>query len=953
MGVGRTTIWQAMLMARLRQPVEQVLLPSAAEAMSLNSARSLRKRLGLESLPEEVSGAIQSAARWAAAANRPGFPDYDIRNRYPKWQQACLDQPPLAIHPLTGDEIRLDETVKMTPDQLTKTSLDHYQGLIHGADSHKTGLAFWRFGPEIKAPEISQIWPQLPADPRMPDHVIYDHQDLTVALTGAFAADDGKGPALLAVSLGPVQEFISSARSTSDLWAGSHLLSRMAWEAMKVICEQCGPEAIIFPRLRGVPQVDLWLRDECGLNAGLFESCEWQQYNTDQNPLFSAALPNRFTALVPAGLVPTLGAQITERVRTWVLEQGEAVFRLLLEAAELSDSPELPGYTQLGEQLRGFPEVHWAAIPCGLTGADDQGGLEASSSRLQEALQPFFEQTPPGYLGTPAWKMLSKGLKLENDWNWEPDQGALYPALHDLLERVLAGSKSLREFEQTDQHGWRDSLSGEAEWLTHDRDHLNVPPGQRDNGASETLWAKVAANKRGWARKGEHLSAEHLSALNSIKRLWPTIVTREVATAIDRPISRFVVSTHAMALTTSLTSVIENNIPVPEPLGKVLRQTPTEQIALPPRLANALSGYPDGGLLRSIPGWFDSVMDSQNETDQVEAQRLLKSFLGHAPETYYGLILMDGDQMGGWLSADKNFALRREQGLHPAVHKALTSSADNQPFIGYARELQATSPARHMAISDALNNFALHLAPQVVQKHHNGRLLYAGGDDLMAMLPVAGLLESMAALRATYSGVEPSSVGLDIAAEEYGFTRLANGFVRHDNRLLRVMGERATASCGAVIAHQKAPLIAVLRELRLAEQRAKNEGGRDAFSLTVIKRSGGALYLTAKWGESMRTLLSLRAFFADPGVSRRAAYNVGSWLRDLPPPSTDNYVMLEALLVDQFSRQAKQVARDYHHIQGLARQLASLAASHPAPISWLENFLGVGEFLARNDRGGD
>ena len=33
-------------------------------------------------------------------------------------------------------------------------------------------------------------------------------------------------------------------------------------------------------------------------------------------------------------------------------------------------------------------------------------------------------------------------------------------------------------------------------------------------------------------------------------------------------------------------------------------------------------------------------------------------------------------------------------------------------------------------------------------------------------------------------------------------------------------------------------------EQRAAEQRAKLEGGRDAFSLTVIKRSGGALRLT-------------------------------------------------------------------------------------------------------------
>ena len=76
--------------------------------------------------------------------------------------------------------------------------------------------------------------------------------------------------ALLALSIGPVQSFIAVARKMEDLWAGSHLLARLAWQAMRVVCGQLGPDAILFPRLRGVPQVDLWLRDECGLPDALF-----------------------------------------------------------------------------------------------------------------------------------------------------------------------------------------------------------------------------------------------------------------------------------------------------------------------------------------------------------------------------------------------------------------------------------------------------------------------------------------------------------------------------------------------------------------------------------------------------------------------------------------------------------------------------------------------------------
>ena len=70
---------------------------------------------------------------------------------------------------------------------------------------------------------------------------------------------------------------------------------------MRVICERLGPDAILLPRLRGIPQVDVWLREECDLPRKWFDDCEWTKQKTDANPLFSAALPNRFVAVVPAG----------------------------------------------------------------------------------------------------------------------------------------------------------------------------------------------------------------------------------------------------------------------------------------------------------------------------------------------------------------------------------------------------------------------------------------------------------------------------------------------------------------------------------------------------------------------------------------------------------------------------------------------------------------------------
>jgi CRISPR-associated protein Cmr2 len=174
---------------------------------------------------------------------------------------------------------------------------------------------------------------------------------------------------------------------------------------------------------------------------------------------------------------------------------------------------------------------------------------------------------------------------------------------------------------------------------------------------------------------------------------------------------------------------------------------------------------------------------------------------------------------------------------------------------------------------------------------------------------------------------------------------------------MRMMGERATASAGAVVAHHQAPLGAVLRALRAAEQQAKQAGGRDAFCITVVKRSGGRLMVVAKWGEPAKLLADLRDWLAGDGVSRRAVYNSLDWMKDLPD---NDQAMLEALLAYQLKRQAQDDAKE--PAAGLAHRLAKLCfddTQRPAPkgrqrrLDWLGHFMGVAEFLARGTRSAD
>jgi CRISPR-associated protein Cmr2 len=952
------TLWQTKLHARLHDPAEKALvLLRDPEGHEGGTSRALHEVLFDAPVPSTIYRDVERADWWAAAADRPQWPKE-------LWAQVRWTRQPVLIHPLTGQSFNLGNLTDTDIGDIKQRSFNHFHRLTveldNAVDWKRTLFAYWRFGPKLVEDEheakLGMLWPLLPADTRVPDHSIWDHLDLTSAFAGAFAADPEGNPALLALSLGPVQSFIAAARSTSDLWAGSHLLSRLSWEAMRPVCERLGPDAILFPRLRGVPQVDLWLRDEVKLFAEWFKDAEWQQRATDANPLFAAALPNRFVAVVPASQVDDIAEEVSNRVHKWLQGLGSEVVQRLLAAAGVLAEPAPHAAEQMQQQLDGFPEVHWAAVPFSLIrprNAEKQTDLDVAA--LSDAMAPFFgpeKEEPCGFLASPAWRVLQKEIQwTDNTTFFAPNPGVLYPAVYDLAERVLAAAKSTHAFHQLEQGGWRDSLTGETEWLSVSKEALRRTPGQRD----DSLWARVRRKKPGWAKDGEHLGA-----LSAVKRLWPEIFAEEVGKALgEETVPRFVVSTHTMALAHQLDGWLGRGAPMTEELRKALEGA--EPVALPRRLALRHADHPQLDSAKRLPDLLDRAADDDDETRLRRLRGLVRDALAADQkstetvplETYYALLMVDGDEMGRWLSGDQDYASYCNC-FHPIVRSEFKQRmVGNQLLNQYGKEPRAMSPNRHLAISAALNDFALHAVPEVIEREHAGRVIYAGGDDVLAMLPVADLIPAMQRLRQAYSGHDPSSADLDWRqARRDPRLVVKDGFGLVQKRLLRLMGDKATASCGAVIAHHQAPLAAVLRELRVAEQRAKSDGGRDAWSLALIKRSGGTVHLTAKWGEPLDALGALCDFLAERKVSRRAVYNILEWVEDLPP---DHQSLLGALLAYQLERQAEgDAARS--QAPALAKRLTKVAfdvnllPKGAKPVDWLKDFLISAEFLAREVR---
>ncbi|RJX26924.1 MAG: type III-B CRISPR-associated protein Cas10/Cmr2 [Desulfurivibrio sp.] len=992
-------LWQTKVAAWVHDPAEKALVllrdPAGHEG---GTVAKLKKALFPNGVPDGIKARVKRADHWAAAADRPQFPQEKEGGRYQHWAQVRFAEQPELIHPLSGERIDIQGGLgELDPAHLKAVSTDHFeQHIVHRGsviDWRGTALAFWRFGPDPTARKLDLLWSLLPADTRVPDHTIWAHLDLASAFAGAFATDANDTPALLTMSFGPVQDFIAQARSTSDLWAGSHLLSRMVWEGLKVVCEELGPDAVLFPQLRGIPLVDLWLQEEMGIGKEWFANLEWRKRETDANPLFSAALPNRFMAVVPTDRAKSLADAIKDRVRAWVQEQARETVIMLLKEAGIKggeDAADVVCYPQAEKQLTGFPEVYWAAVPWSLVGEGKEKAPDVSE--LTAAMAPFFpEQDAPGFLGSEVWKILGGNIDLGDAAIYRPNPGVLYPALYDLLDRLAAAAKSTRPFGQLLQHGYRCTLCGEREWLTTNREQLDLPPGKRKD--TGTLWTRVAREKPAWARKGEHLCG-----LCAVKRLWPSRFVDSVRRTVDLDVHRYVVSTHTMALTTSMEKWLDQ--PARNDLSEILRSQleSREQSALPRKLATRLLEEDKNAnlLVRRLPAFMDYLKERTDSVDLNEREQAkecldkvekeLKAIFGHNPEAYYGLIMMDGDRMGAWLNGSEDkYRLPFAAAWHSQVRgKAAELGSDNQALQQYLAALRPPSPARHMAISGALNGFSLELARHVVEDLYKGKLLYSGGDDVLAMVSVDDLLPVLLLLRLVYGGIFPGR-GTDndmeawrnILSQEKAILDIGRGHVRYKKRLYRMMGEKATASAGAVVAHHTAPLGMVLRTLRQAEKRAKNKGDRDAFSVTLLKRSGGAVELTCPWlfdpsrnekaaslaASPMGLLIALRNAFAFPDLSRRAAYIIQDWVTKLPEAAllaeTANYgEMLAVNLAYQFKRQSKGKTAEERHAS-LGRELASLAlavqdrSGRDNPAAFITDFIAVAEFLAREGRTGN
>jgi CRISPR-associated protein Cmr2 len=785
------TYWRRKLSAYLHDSPDKVL--------NILDHEQRARRIAGEIPADEQS---RKEADWAAsAADRLPFPP----SSETRTELTCFR------HPLGGANIALNE--QRLPVGAAEDVSQRTRPKLNEDDPRAAFVATWRFWRNWAAsrhPDFALY----PAETRLPDHTIWNHLAVTSAMQGCFGGEPWRkenptlpadSPAFLLFTVGPVQDFISAARSTRDLWSGSYLLSYLIGHALRRIALDFGPDHVVFPNLCDQPIMDLLLREDIWDHVStvegkpLFEAFEYYGNNDARQRLLTPSLPNRFLAVLPEKMVEhhERGPQFAS-VETYAQYLAGELRRFLREeiaepVAEIAKETLRDRFNaaRFSRQAAAMVEVHWQILswPASFQSVED----------LSKVLPPDddpLEYTPRAGL-QPIRNLCQHGADSRYLTAGSPKNvAAAWSALYAITNWLLDGAKANRGFPapatghlHPTKDNSKDSLNGreEAVLLVGDEDDANA--------LSAQLKARLEKNRL--LKPGENLGAGTL-----IKRLWPFAV---------------LCKRHAF-----------------EP---------------------AHFNMPNTRSIAAHEPWSD------DEGEEGEGEK------------YFAVLALDGDSMGKWISGSKTPKL-----------KDVLSDECARAFRTKGADLEShrpLSPAWHLQFSEALGNFSLHAARRIVEAF-DGRLIYSGGDDVLAMLPADTALGCAHALRLAFRGdpeVNQRAKGvLDDIREDGRTIRRSNrttplfqietrGFLRLTREATHrhgakaallddpvnfpaiVPGPEADCSVGLAIAHFKTPLQDVVRAAQAAEKRAKTRLGRGAAAVSLFKRSGEITEWGCKWTE--------------------------------------------------------------------------------------------------------
>jgi CRISPR-associated protein Cmr2 len=384
-------------------------------------------------------------------------------------------------------------------------------------------------------------------------------------------------------------------------------------------------------------------------------------------------------------------------------------------------------------------------------------------------------------------------------WVSVPYNNRTYDVVRDEAEALLVARKATRDFNQMtgeNRNVPKSSLDGSRESVINENEYPKNNASDKEDKIRE-LYEKYHA------RQGERLSGVDL-----LKRL---------GARRDEPDFK---STSHMAA-----------IPFMDKLGKAKTAKLIKDIQNVFTSKNWNIGEKGEGALlyeSRLTDWIPAGKD-RDEIREAFNKKWKDSELGESrPSPYYALLRADGDNMGKVIDAQK------DEGKHRELSKALSGFAAKVTFIVNNEKQENRDP----------------------KKDNKGLLIYSGGDDVLAYLPINTVLRCASELEEEFSN---SLAGFSATEKVEG----------------KDIPIKPTLSVGIVIAHHLDPLSDVLQLARDAEHKAKDEvAGKNGLAITLSKRSGIDRTIVGRFSELYERVSELKKLFDAKLISAGTAYEL-------------------------------------------------------------------------------
>lgn len=439
------------------------------------------------------------------------------------------------------------------------------------------------------------------------------------------------------------------------------------------------------------------------------------------------------------------------------------------------------------------------------------------------------------------------GRQTGKDYLWEvywaaaSMQGRDYAQAYQEADRSLAAVKRQRQFQQYSEAGIKDTLSGKRQALrTSELD-------------AAAYWSAVSAGNRSVTQaKLRPGGREKLDAIGAVKR-FSKLADRQTGAYLGFPSVSSVACEYYLERVQGSPELAAYNLAL-ENLS-IFPVRKKEQSAWH---YDGAFFYPETLRPKALERDYGLTPDPAALDQAVKALQTLHKAHG-APSTYYAIIRFDGDNMGQRIS------------------EALEGG---------------DAEAEHRAFSKKIGAFSNEVG--CIVKKHKGFVVYNGGDDVLALAPLASSFQ---------------------LAE-----KLAKEFEDRTGQ---------SASAGIAIIHHKYPLNAALKLAAEAEHLAKHADiagqKKDAVAILLLKRSGAPDKVVARWEDIGPEFAQITKHFEDKAISSNFLYNLARATQTLY--AADDLFEMELLRLLGRSRGKNKLPKN--QVASLAANLFLLAGKLP------------------------